>query len=58
MKSVAGAIVVLAGAVIMGLAHEDIGNDHGVTLASLGLMIIGLIIVFAGMKSASPGKKE
>ena len=46
MRSVAGAIIVLAGAVIM--ASKHIPSD---SLFSLGLMAIGLFIVFTDKRS-------
>ena len=45
MKSIAGSIVVLAGAVLMGLSHENIPNSALLTLSSLVLMAIGLVVV-------------
>ena len=58
MKSIAGSIVVLAGALIMGLASEDIPNQALPTLSSLGLIVIGLLTVFAGVKPQPSNTKE
>ena len=58
MKSIAGAIVVLAGALIMGLASEDIPKEALPTLSSLGLIVIGLVLVFTGARSQSSNTKE
>jgi hypothetical protein len=46
MKSIAGSVIVLAGALVMGLASKDIPTNPLPTLTSLGLMLIGLIVVF------------
>ena len=46
MKSMAGAVVVLAGALLMGLATEHIPNDRLPTVTSVGLIAAGLFLVF------------
>ena len=46
MKSIAGSIVVLAGAIIMGLRSEEIPDEPLPTLFALGLTVIGLALVF------------
>ena len=48
MKSIAGSIVVLAGALIMGLAGESVPNEMLQTLTSVGLIAVGLYLVFTG----------
>ena len=58
MKSIAGAIVVLAGALIMGLASKEIPKEVLPTLSSLGLIGIGLFVVFTGARSQSSNTKE
>ena len=50
MKSISGSIVVMAGALIMGLASEDIPNEMMPTVVSLGLIGVGLYLVFTGDK--------
>jgi hypothetical protein len=50
MKSIAGSIVVLAGALIMGLASKEIPNQPIPTIFSFGLVTIGLILVFSGSR--------
>jgi len=51
MKTIAGAIVVLAGSLIMGLSSNDIPNEALPTLMSIGLIILGLVIMFTGSSS-------
>lgn len=46
MKSIAGSIVVLAGAILMGLAADEIPNEQLPTLVSIGLVVTGLIVLF------------
>ena len=48
MKSIAGGIVVLAGAVLMGLATDDVPGKMLPTVMSVGLIVVGLIVVFTG----------
>ena len=48
MKSIAGAVVVFAGALLMGLAIERIPNDMLPTVTSVGLIAVGLFLVFRG----------
>ena len=48
MKSIAGSIVVLAGAILLGMIYEDIPREPLPTLVSFGLMIVGLFFVFRG----------
>lgn len=50
MKSIAGSIIVLAGALIMGLSSKDIPDEALPTLTSLGLILIGLGVVFVNKK--------
>jgi hypothetical protein len=58
MKSIAGAVVVLAGAVIMGLAAKQIPDYALPTLTSLGLMLLGLIIVFSDKGTRAANKED
>jgi len=51
MKSLSGSIIVLSGAIIMGLCSQKIPNEAIQTLSSMSLMITGLIIVFTDKKS-------
>jgi hypothetical protein len=53
MKSIAGSIVVLAGSFIMGLAAKEIPNEALPTITSLGLMVIGLTIVFTSDRATN-----
>ena len=48
MKSIAGSIVVMAGALIMGLAREDIPREMLPTVISVGLIAVGLYLVITG----------
>ncbi len=58
MKSIAGSIVVVAGALIMAIANEQIPKEMLPTVASIGLMAVGLFLVFTGGESGSSGKTE
>lgn len=57
MKSIAGAIIVLAGGICFaaGLLGEALGKDSRGNILTIGLVaalifgVIGLVIVFAGM---------
>ncbi len=53
MRSVAGAIVVLAGSLVMGLAFKEIPKEPIPTIFSLGLIVIGLIVIFTDKRTTS-----
>ena len=50
MKSIAGSVVVLSGAVLFGLAKEDVPREPLPTLVSFALLAVGLFLVFSGDK--------
>jgi len=56
MSSIAGAIIVLAGALIMGLAADRMPNEPLPTLTSFGLIVLGLVVVFLRIKSSPSGR--
>ncbi len=56
MRSIAGSVVVLAGALVMGLASNNIPNAALPTLTSLGLILIGLLtVLFSGTPTEAGG---
>jgi hypothetical protein len=58
MRSIAGSVIVLAGALVMGLASRDIPTQPFPTITSLGLIVIGLLVVFAGGRASAAGKSD
>jgi hypothetical protein len=58
MRSIAGSVIVLAGALVMGLASRDIPTQPFPTLTSLGLIVIGLVTVFAGGRANAAGRSD
>ena len=56
MKSIAGSIVVMAGALIMAFADQQIPKEMLQTVTSIALMAVGLFLVFTGGGCGSCGK--
>lgn len=53
MKAIAGSIIVLSGAVLMGLAKDQIPSYMLPTVTSFGLIAVGLFLVFSAGKDSS-----
>ena len=54
-QPIAGALIVLAGALIIGLSSSDIPAKELPTITSLGLIAVGLYLVFRGKKRNGRG---